>query len=311
MDLLLLNIGKKIGINFINTMPDILNNIKKDFLRQNILNKLIYINIGLFLCFSILNVFSFMFQFELNSTLNKLYLPADNTVLVKQPWSLLTYMFLHKGIIHLALNMIWLYFAGKIFIEYLKPEQLLSIYLLGGISGGLLFIIAYNYIPVLEPLLSNVKAIGASASVLAVMVAIATYLPNYNVNLPLIGNIPLKLIAIVCVILDILSIPSENTGGHIAHLGGAIFGYIYIKQLKKKNTSSNFIKFLIKKLNSIFKRKTKVKSIYKRKNSDYEFNKKRAEHQKKIDNILEKIAKSGYDSLNKVEKDLLFTESKK
>ena len=143
------------------------------------------------------------------------------------------------------------------------------------------------------------------------MVAIATYLPNYNITLPLIGNIPLKIIAIVCVILDFLSITSENTGGHIAHLGGAIFGYLYIKQLKKKNTSSNLLKFLIKKLNSIFKRKTKVKTIYKRKNSDYEFNKKRAEHQKKIDNILEKIAKSGYESLNKVEKDLLFTESKK
>ena len=292
-------------------MSNILNNIKKDFLRQNILNKLIYINIGLFLCFSILNVFSFMFQFELNSTLNKLYLPAENTILIKQPWSLLTYMFLHKGIIHLVLNMIWLYFAGKIFIEYLNPEQLLSTYLLGGISGGLLFILAYNYIPVLQPLLSNVKAVGASASVLAVIVAIATYLPNYNINVPFIGNVPLKLIAILCVILDILSITSENAGGHIAHLGGAIFGYIYIKQLKKKDNSSNFLKFLIKKINSLLKNKTRIKTIYKRKDSDYEFNRKRVENQKKIDNILEKIAKSGYESLNKAEKDLLFTESKK
>ena len=175
-----------------------LNKLRQEFKKGTILNKIIYINIGLFLFFSILSVFSFMFQFDIKTILNKLYLPADTTTLLQQPWTFITYMFLHNGFLHLLVNMLWLHFAGKIFLQYMQPKQLLSTYVLGGISGGLLFILAFNYIPALEELTLDARALGASASVLAIMVAIATYSPNYSVFFPLIGNVKLKKIAIVC-----------------------------------------------------------------------------------------------------------------
>ena len=218
---------------------------KIDFKERNILNQLIYINVGLFLFFSLLSVFSFMFQFDIQPILSKLYLPADNNTLLHQPWTFITYMFLHNGLLHLLFNMVWLHLGGKIFLQHLQPKQLLHTYILGGLSGGLLFILAFNYIPALQGLTLDARALGASASVLAIMVAIATYSPNYSVHLPFIGIVKLKQIAIVCVVLDILSIPNGNAGGHIAHLGGAIFGYLYIKQLQKGNDLSNsFSNFL-------------------------------------------------------------------
>ena len=292
-------------------MASILNNLKQEFREGNILNKLIYINVGLFLLFSILGVFSFMFQFDINPILNKLYLPADNNTLLKQPWAFITYMFLHSGFLHLLFNMVWLHFGGKIFLQYLQPKQLISTYILGGISGGLLFILAFNYIPALQGFSSGAMALGASASVLAVMVAIATYSPNYSINLPFIGIVKLKHIAIVCVVLDVLSIPNGNTGGHIAHLGGAIFGYFYIKQLQKGNDISNGFSNFLSRLINTFKTKSKLKTVHKKSKSDYAFNKTRANQQKEIDIILEKIAKSGYESLSKSEKATLFSASKK
>ena len=292
-------------------MVNIINNLKQEFKKGNILNKLLYINVGLFLLFSILGVFSFMFQFDIQPTLSKLCLPADNTTFLHQPWAIISYMFLHNDFLHLLFNMIWLYFGGKIFLQYLNPKQLLSIYILGGISGGLLFIIAYNYIPALTMHTHNALALGASASVLAIVVAIATYTPNYNVRFPFIGIIKLKHIALFCVVLDLLSIPQGNSGGHIAHLGGALFGYFCIKQMQKGNDYTiGFTKWL-NRLVTLFKRNSKLKTVHKRSKSDSQFNKERTEKQKAVDLILEKISKSGYESLSKEEKATLFSASKK
>ena len=292
-------------------MDSILNNLKQEFKQGTTLNKLIYINVGVFLLFSILGVFSFMFQFNINPFLERLYLPADNSILLTQPWAFVTYMFLHNDFLHLLFNMIWLHFAGKIFLQYLNPKQLLSTYILGGISGGILFIIAYNYVPALTIYTQNAQALGASASVLAIVVAIATYSPNYSVRFPFIGIIKLKHIAIVCVILDVLSIPQGNAGGHIAHLGGALFGYFYIKQLKKGNDISNGFSNFLNKLVNTFKTKSKLKTVHKRSKSDKQFNKEKTEQQKAVDLVLEKISKSGYESLSKEEKATLFSASKK
>ena len=292
-------------------MDNILNNLKQEFKQGTILNKLIYINVGVFLLFSILGVFSFMFQFNIDSFLDRLYLPADNSILLKQPWTFITYMFLHNDFLHLLFNMIWLHFGGKIFLQYLSPKQLLSTYILGGISGGLLFIIAYNYMPALTMHTQNAQALGASASVLAIVVAIATYSPNYSVRFPFIGIVKLKHIAIFCIVLDVLSIPQGNAGGHIAHLGGALFGYFYIKQLKKGNDISNGFSNFLNKLVNTFKTKSKLKTVHKRPKSDKQFNTEKTEQQKAVDLVLEKISKSGYESLNKEEKATLFSASKK
>ena len=292
-------------------MDNIINNLKQEFKQGTILNKLIYINVGVFLLFSILGVFSFMFQFDLHPILNKLYLPAENSKLLTQPWSFITYMFLHNGFLHLLFNMMWLHFAGKIFLQYLNPKQLLSTYILGGISGGLVFIIAFNYIPALTIYTQNTQALGASAAVLAIVVAIATYTPNYSVRFPFIGIVKLKHIAIFSVILDILSIPKGNTGGHIAHLGGALFGYLYIKQLKKGNDYSVGLTKWVNSLVNLFKPKSKLKTVHKRSKTDKQFNTEKSDRQKAVDLVLEKISKSGYESLSKEEKATLFSASKK
>jgi membrane associated rhomboid family serine protease len=292
-------------------MDSILNNLKQEFKYGTILNKLIYINVGVFLAFSILGVFSFMFQFDVSPILNRLYLPAENSKLLNQPWSFVTYMFLHNGFLHLLFNMMWLHFAGKIFLQYLSPKQLLSTYILGGISGGLVFIIAYNYIPALAIYTQNAQALGASAAVLAIVVAIATYTPNYSVRFPFIGIVKLKHIAFFSVALDIISIPKGNTGGHIAHLGGALFGYLYIKQLKKGNDFSVGFTKWVNSLSNLFKPKSKLKTVHKRPKTDKQFNTEKSAQQKAVDLVLEKISKSGYESLSKEEKATLFSASKK
>jgi membrane associated rhomboid family serine protease len=292
-------------------MASILNNLKQEFKQDTILNKLIYINVGVFLLFSILGVFSFMFQFNIHPFLDRLYLPANNSTLLTQPWAFITYMFLHNDFLHLLFNMIWLHFAGKIFLQYLSPKQLLNTYILGGISGGLLFIIAYNYVPALTIHTENAFALGASASVLAIVVAIATYTPNYSVRFPFIGIVKLKHIAIFSVVLDVLSIPQGNAGGHIAHLGGALFGYFYIKQLQKGNDYSiGFTKWM-SDLANLFKPKSRLKTVHKRSKSDKQFNTEKIKQQKAVDLVLEKISKSGYESLSKEEKATLFSASKK
>ena len=292
-------------------MDSILNNLKQEFKQGTILNKLIYINVGVFLLFSILGVFSFMFQFNLSPILDQLYLPAENSKLLSQPWAFITYMFLHNGFLHLLFNMVWLHFAGKIFLQYLNPKQLLSTYLLGGVSGGLIFIIAYNYIPALAIYTENAQALGASAAVLAIMVAIATYTPNYSVRFPFIGIVKLKHIAIFSVMLDLLSIPKGNAGGHIAHLGGALFGYLYIKQLQKGNDFSIGFTTWINNIFNLFKPKSKLKTVHKRKKTDTQFNTEKSAQQIAVDIVLEKISKSGYESLSKEEKATLFSASKK
>jgi len=292
-------------------MDSILNNLKQEFKRGTILNQLIYINVGVFLLFSILGVFSFMFQFNLLPILDQLYLPAENSKLLSQPWAFITYMFLHNGFLHLLFNMLWLHFAGKIFLQYLSPKQLLSTYILGGVSGGLIFIIAYNYIPALAIYTQNAQALGASAAVLAIMVAIATYTPNYSVRFPFIGIVKLKHIAIFSVLLDLLSIPKGNAGGHIAHLGGTLFGYLYIRQLQKGNDFSIGFTKWINNISNLFKPKSKLKTVHKRKKTDTQFNTEKSAQQIAVDIVLEKISKSGYESLSKEEKATLFSASKK
>lgn len=280
-------------------MNNIIHNIKEEFSRSTVLNRIIYLNIISFLILSLINIFSFLFQININPIIEKLSLPASKDILISQPWALLSYMFLHTNLLHLAFNMLLLHIGGKIFSQHLNSKQLLSTYILGGICGALFVIILYNYVPFFEVSKDKVHVVGSSASVLAIFIAIATYKPNYNIYLPFLNYTKLKYIAIIFIILDIISIPHGNTGGHIAHLGGAIFGYTYIKQLKiKKNKFKSFTR----KIFSYKKRRSET---------DYDFNRRKILKQKEIDIILEKISKSGYESLNNKEKQLLFSESKK
>jgi len=207
--------------------------------------------------------------------------------------------------------MVWLYFGGSIFLNFLDSKKLLSTFVLGGLSGALFFVGAMNLVPVFSATAPYASAEGASAAVLAIVVAAATMVPNYVVHLVLIGPVRLKYIAIVLVILDLIFIPSGNAGGHLGHLGGAFFGFVYASQLKRGNDLTvDFLKpwFWLKK--KFPKGSRKIKVVHSKHRSDAEFNAARNNRQAEVDVILDKIKRSGYESLSKSEKDILFKASK-
>jgi len=247
-----------------------------------------------------------------NTLIRELSVPAYFDELIFKPWTLLTYMFLHEDPMHLLFNMLFLYWFGQIYEEYVGKNKLVYTYLAGGLSGAALFILSFNVFPVFAEMHPSPTALGASAGIMAIVIATATLMPNYSMNLILFGPVSLKIIAVFFVGLDILNISRENPGGHIAHLGGAILGFVFIRQLKKGNNPSEGFEKLAKKFKLIFeKKKEKVKVVYSRKPlSDEEYNSNKKFKQEIVDEILDKIAESGYDSLTKKEKETLFKISK-
>ncbi len=289
-------------------------NIKKTFSDANKLNRLIYINVAVFLFLSAISIITYLFNDEAFSmkVLRLFAVPASLRTLAMKPWTLITYMFTHKDILHILFNMLWLYWFGRIFLEYLDQRKLVAVYILGGISGAIVYVLSFNIFPVFTSLIPESVAIGASASVMAVVVAIAAYVPNYPVHLLLIGRVKIIWIAVGIFVLTSFMDFSVNSGGKLAHMGGALFGYLYIVNLRKGKDPGRTLNRIIDSIASLFKaRKEKMKVSYSRKKTDYEYNKAKAERQEKIDRILDKISKGGYDSLTKEEKDLLFSESQK
>ena len=291
------------------------------FRSGNLLSRLIIINTAIWLLVGVIRVISFLFKFPdkelMEFLVDVMALPADTGILITRIWTLLTYMFFHLDFFHLLFNMLWLFWFGKIFLEFLKSRQLLFLYLTGGLSGGILYILFYNIFPVFQESLPVSVALGASASVMAIVTAISIYVPGYTVHLLFLGRIRIFYIALFLFVLDFFMIRSENAGGHIAHIGGAVFGLIYILSLRKgMNFNGVFKMRWFKQFTSIFgRRKMKVVSgnyrqTTERPLTDDEFNRRRAERQRKIDDILDKVARSGYESLSKEEKDMLFNASR-
>lgn len=296
-------------------MNKVVNDLQNFFRYGTAVQKLIIINATVFIVINLIGLILFLSQSAYNAyntILPWLALPAYLSVLAFRPWTILTYMFTHKNLFHIFFNMLLLYWGGQIFIEYLGTRKLVSTYFLGGITGALMYIAIFNLLPVFSNYIIQSRAIGASASVLAVFIAIATYLPNYTVNLMFFGPTRLKYIALIMVIIDLLSIEGGNAGGHIAHLGGALYGFIYSKQLQKGSDIGNWFNRMIETAGKLNKPKTKLKVAHK--NTKNKLNtppvKNKEEIQKRIDAILDKISQSGYDSLSKEEKELLFNYSK-
>jgi membrane associated rhomboid family serine protease len=289
----------------------LIDDIKMTFERGNMLTKLIYVNLGVFLFVKIATIILVLFGIgSSNVIVEWLSVPADVFQLIRKPWTLITYMFLHEGFFHILFNLLWLFWFGKIFLEYLTDKQLLNVYLLGGLFGASLYIISYNIFPLFSNVLPFSMALGASASVMAIVISTAVYVPNYTVYLMFFGPVKLKYIAIVSVVLDIVLLLDGNSGGHIAHIGGAMFGYFYTTQLKKGNEIFRGFGKTIDSVWNWFKPKKNLKVTYKRSESDREYKKRKKSEQKRIDEILEKISKSGYNSLSKEEKDILFRQSR-
>ena len=285
--------------------------IKKTFRNGNNLTKLIYLNSALFILISVAFIIGFLLKNPgiPTSFLNIFSVPASLKILLTKPWSLITYMFVHKDIWHILFNMLWLYWFGRIFLEYLDQRKLVAVYLLGGISGALVYMLSFNIFPAFEGVVSESVAIGASASVMAIVVAIAAYVPDYTIQLFLFGKIKIKYMALAIFVLTSVMDFSVNSGGKLAHIGGAFFGYLYTINLRKGVDIGKGINHVIDFFVTLFKPRKKLKVTHKKPATDYDYNKVKADNQAKINSILDKISKGGYDSLTKEEKDTLFKES--
>ena len=285
------------------------NNLIGQFKQLSIVLKIIVINTLIFLIFYL---GSFFFKLSPSTLVSWFVLPTSFLEIVFQPWSFVTYAFLHAGFWHLFWNMYLLYWFGLYVLNLFTSKRFLTIYLLGAINGGLFYVLAYNLFPVFNNISSNLM--GASAAVLAIVIFIATYTPEAMVRI-FTFRIKLWQIGLVMVLLDLLQLPSSgNAGGLIAHMGGAIFGYVYAIQLKKGNDIGIWFENLIDTVVNLFKsnKHKHFKQVHKTKQTATKNTKRNptTNHQIKIDRILDKIGKSGYDSLTKAEKDFLFKAGK-
>jgi membrane associated rhomboid family serine protease len=279
-------------------------NIQNRFKQGSIVEKLIYINIAVFFLTLLVSVFQGLYKNESNFIVEWFSLDANFTALLSTPWSIITYGFLHAGFLHILINLIALFYIGKLFIEYFTQKQLLTFYILGTVFGGLLFLVSYTYFPLFKN--QSTILVGASAGISAIFIGIATYMPNYQLKIRFIGFVKLWYLAAIWVGLDILGLAGTNAGGHFSHLGGALFGFLYVRQASNKKTD------ILEKVLNLFKKNEKpLKTVYKSKTKTTSTVKNTSVNQKEIDSILDKIGKSGYDALNKQEKEFLFKQGKK
>jgi len=294
--------------------------VRNFFRHKSVLSYLVIINLSVWILIQIFRVLAFLFDnpdssSAFSAVVDYLAVPASLPLLIQRPWTLLTYMFLHLGIWHILFNMLWLFWFGRIFLEYLTEKQMVWLYILGGLAGAFAYIVAFNVFPVFEPMILNSYALGASASVMAIVTAIAFYVPNYTLYLLFFGRVKIVYIAIALFILDFFTIPGGNAGGQIAHIGGALLGFLYIKSISPSSISSYRTKgsfsSWFSRMFMTKKKKSKGNRTTSRPVTDEEFNQQKAQQQKRIDMILDKISKGGYDSLTREEKAFLFKSSGK
>jgi membrane associated rhomboid family serine protease len=288
---------------------------------------LIGTNVAVWLFLFMLQLVAFLFNTEnatvsamgyapwVDAVVNWLAVPANLGVLALKPYTLFTYMFLHVEFMHILFNMLWFYWFGKIFLEFLSDRQMVTTYIMGGLGGAFIFILAYNLFPVFAQTLPISVALGASASVMAIVVCISAYVPDYTIPLIFMGPVKIKYIAIVFVVIDIAMIRSGNAGGHFAHIGGAMWGFSYAMMLRKGIDPAKLysLPWLWKLTKGSWARKSPLKKVHvtSRPLNDETYNQQRALKQKQIDIILEKISRSGYSSLSKEEREFLFKTSNK
>jgi membrane associated rhomboid family serine protease len=288
---------------------NILDDLKLQYKVGGASNKIIYWNVGLFaipyIIFGILSLFNIQIDF-----LRYVSLSSNPIDLLWKPWSIITYAFFHSGFFHILFNMLILNFSSRLFLNYFSQKQFLGLYFVGSLFAGIIYLISYFLFPSLAHL--QVSLVGASGAIMAVLFASATYSPLMEIRLFLFGNVKLWHIASALIVIDLVQLPLENTGGHLAHLGGALFGYLYIKQLQKGNDLSAWFSKIIAAFANLFtpKKKTPFKKVHINYNvPNPKITSKivtKDKNQQQIDEILDKISQSGYDSLSKEDKSFLF-----
>jgi membrane associated rhomboid family serine protease len=287
--------------------------LKQKFRSGDTLTRIIFVNALVFVVIKLFQIFLTLFDLPAGFILNYMSIPANLQDLLYHPWTIISYMFVHDGLFHILFNMVALYWFGRIFLMYFTEKQAFALYLLGGVGGGFMFILAYNVFPFFASQVSYSILMGASASIMAIIVAAAMKAPNMQLSMMIIGNIKLKYIALFVVLTSFFGITSSNAGGEIAHLGGALLGYIFIVSLRNGNDITSWLNNLLDILSDTFRHKKNKASSFsnKKKMSDAEFNIDKANRMKDIDKILDKIKTSGYQSLSADEKRRLFEQGKK
>jgi len=275
-------------------------------------NRLIIVNVCVFLVIVLIKKSFLLFNIDpliSDEWIHQLLdLNSSLSAFIRAPWGLVTSIFTHEQFGHLLFNMLFLYFSGRFFEQYFSRKKLWLTYLFGGICGGLLELLANNLFPAMQG--TNVVILGASGSIMAIFTALAFYQPNLQVSLFGIFPIRIYFLALFFLFKDLINIGTDDQIAHFAHLGGAIFGLFSIQNLHSSKNILNRIDGFFLRFRTIFKLKKKVKSTSNRFKSDEEFNREKHQKQVKMDQILDKISKSGYESLSKAEKDFLFHQSK-
>ncbi|MDR1861104.1 MAG: rhomboid family intramembrane serine protease [Bacteroidales bacterium] len=276
------------------------------------LTRLLFINIGVFIAIKLVNVgFFLMGRGDVWETMvsTALALPADPVQLKVAPWTLFSYMFLHFDVWHIVANVLMLYWAGRLFTVRIGTGRLAGVYLMGGILGGIFYVAAYNFFPAFAEILPQARMAGASAAVIALLVAAAAYTPNYVLRFLIFGTVRLWQLAAILMLFYVLGIASSNAGGNIAHLGGALYGLFFALKMRRNPTFDSGFTTWFKNIRQRLHKRPKIRVTY-RNHTDLEYNRQKNQRQDEINRILDKISKSGYDALTREEKEKLFKMDK-
>jgi membrane associated rhomboid family serine protease len=279
--------------------------------------QLIIINVVVFLTLAVVMAFSTWFKVSdvFRIIHDQLAIPAPIGEFLQKPWTLITYAFVHdlSGVFHIFFNMLVFYWFGKLFVEYLGSDKLVALYILGAFAGGIAYLLVYNTVPFyIERIGSFNGMVGASAAVYAIVVATATLIPDYTFFLLFLGPVRIKYIAGFYIVVSFLGSVGANAGGNVAHLGGALMGFIYLKQLQGGANWGSWVTATLDWFKGLLTAKPKVKITYRKQYSDAQKPKAKSSiSQDEIDAILDKISDGGYESLTKEEKEKLFNASKK
>lgn len=279
-----------------------INEIKDKLQIASIVDKYIYINVAVFIVALSINAINFLQNNTSNFVIDYFALSERSSEYLYKPYTFITYGFLHLGFIHLLFNLIALYFLGNLFLDFFSEKKFILYYILGSVFGGIFFVLSYNYFPAFNN--SNGVLFGASAAISSILVGLATYMPNYEINIRLIGYVKLWVLTAIFIVLSFIMIPDGNAGGQFAHLGGVFIGFVLTRYF---NTD--------RRTTVQTKKKHNLKTVYKATKKSEDFgasnHQKKIITQRKIDALLDKISKSGYDSLTDSERDFLASASKK
>lgn len=294
-------------------METIFDRLKQRFKQKDLLIQLIIINVAVFVVINVVGIFTTLFKLDSLDIISYVGVSSNISIVLYRLWTLFTYMFVHESLLHLFFNMLLLYWFGQMFLSSFNPKALGSLYVLGGLAGAALYILAFNTIPYYVDM-GHVPMIGASASVMAIIFGIAFYRPDASMRLLLIGEVKIVYIALFFFVVDFFALDSaDNVGGRVAHIGGAVLGYLFATQYRKGKDITRWVTKMIDYLANISKPKSKpkMKVKFKKRDAEYTYNERKNNDQEILDHILDKIKASGYASLTKDEKQRLFEASKK